>query len=263
MPHTLLIDTEPSLSYAVPPPPLTLRQMRATCTDCAMQQLCLPMGLEKADKNLLDKIIRNRHRICRDESLYQIGDPFKNLYAVRFGHFKTYQINASGKQQITGFQMAGDLLGLDAIGASRYQNEAVALEDSEVCEIPFAGLDTLFGHAPGLLHNFHKMMSQEITREQNVMLLLGTMRAERRFAIFLDNLSSHYMRRGRCANTFQLRMSREDIGNYLGLTNESISRLFLRFKQHGWIKADKREVHLLEPDVLKALASGTKSCLPI
>jgi CRP/FNR family transcriptional regulator len=228
-----------------------------------MHRLCLPMGLDDEDINRLDQIIGRRNRVLRDESLYRMGDPFRNLYAIRFGHFKTFQINPSGEQQITGFQMAGELLGMDAISADRHHCDAVALEDSEVCEIPFTQLEELFGQIPTLLHHFHRLMSQEITREQNVMLLLGNMRAEQRFAAFLINLSSRYAARGYSSNSFQLRMSREDIGNYLGLTIESISRLLSRFKKQGWVKVNKREMKLVNPVMLKALAAGTENGTPV
>jgi CRP/FNR family transcriptional regulator len=237
--------------------------LKSSCAACSMHQLCLPMGLEDADIDRLDKIIGKRRRLERDEALYKMGDPFRNLYAVRFGHFKTYQINAAGEAQITGFQMAGELLGMDAISADRHHCDAVALEDSEVCEIPFAHLEDLFGHVPALLRHFHRIMSREITREQNVMLLLGNMRAEQRFAVFLVNLSARYAARGYSATRFQLRMSREDIGNYLGLTIESISRLLSRFKKLGLVQVDKREVELLEPARLKAMAAGTEQCSPM
>jgi CRP/FNR family transcriptional regulator len=228
-----------------------------------MHQLCLPMGLENDDITRLDNIIGKRRRVLRDERLYQMDEPFRNLYAIRFGHFKTYQVNANGEQQITGFQMAGELLGMDAISGDRHHCDAVALEDSEVCEIPFERLEELFGEVPTLLRHFHRIMSQEITREQNVMLLLGNMRAEQRFAVFLVNLSARYAARGYSATSFQLRMSREDIGNYLGLTIESISRLLSRFKKQGWITVDKREMTLVDPAMLKALAAGTEQCSPM
>jgi CRP/FNR family transcriptional regulator len=250
------------LSY-VESPDFNISALKATCAGCSMHRLCLPMGLDDADISRLDQIIGRRNRILRDESLYRMGDNFKNLYAIRFGHFKTYQINPSGEQQITGFQMAGDLLGMDAISFDRHHCDAVALEDSEVCEIPFAQLEELFGQIPTLLHHFHRLMSQEITREQNVMLLLGNMRAEQRFAAFLINLSSRYAARGYSSNSFQLRMSREDIGNYLGLTIESISRLLSRFKKQGWVKVNKREVKLVNPVMLKALAAGTENGTPV
>jgi CRP/FNR family transcriptional regulator len=243
--------------------PVTLHAIKASCSACSMHQLCLPMGLEDADMDRLDRIIGGRRRLARDERLYAMGEPFRNLYAVRFGHFKTYQVNAAGAAQITGFQMAGELLGMDAISGERHQCDAVALEDSEVCEIPFANLEDLFGQVPALLRHFHRIMSQEITREQNVMLLLGNMRAEQRFAVFLVNLATRYAARGYSSTRFQLRMSREDIGNYLGLTIESISRLLARFRKLGLLQVERREITLLDPVRLRAMAAGTEQCSPM
>ncbi len=241
-------------------PGFNVNALRASCSACSMHQLCLPMGLGESDMHRLDQIIGRRRKVAKDSLLYRMGDPFTNLYAIRLGHFKTYQVSAAGEQQITGFQMAGELLGMDAISADRHHCDAMALEDSEVCEIPFTRLEDLFGTIPTLLHHFHRMMSQEITREQNVMLLLGNMRAEQRFAAFLVNLSSRYAARGYSSTTFQLRMSREEIGNYLGLTIESISRLLSRLKKQGLLRVANREIELLEPSRLKAMAAGTELC---
>jgi CRP/FNR family transcriptional regulator len=225
-----------------------------------MHQLCLPMGLGESDMTRLDDIIGRRRKIAKDTHLYRIGDPFTNLYAIRLGHFKTFQVSPAGEQQVTGFQMAGELLGMDAISTEHHHCDAMALEDSEVCEIPFARLEELFGTIPSLLHHFHRMMSQEITREQNVMLLLGNMRAEQRFAAFLINLSSRYSARGYSSTTFQLRMSREEIGNYLGLTIESISRLLSRLKKQGLLRVANREIELLDITRMRAMAAGTEVC---
>jgi CRP/FNR family transcriptional regulator, anaerobic regulatory protein len=242
---------------------VNVHALRKSCANCSMHQLCLPMGLDDVDINRLDQIIGGRRRVQAGDTLYKAGEPFRNLYAVRFGHFKTSQINAFGGVQITGFQMAGELLGMDAIGTERHQCDATALEDSEVCEIPFARLEDLFAHVPTLLRHFHRIMSQEITREQNVMLLLGNMRAEQRFAVFLVNLATRYAARGYSSTQFQLRMSREDIGNYLGLTIESISRLLARFKKLGLLQVERREITLLDPARLKAMAAGTEQCSPM
>ena len=241
-------------------PSLNIGALKASCSTCSMHQLCLPMGLEDAEINRLDQVIGGRRRVAKDERLYKVGEPFRNLYAIRFGHFKTYQVNARGDAQVTGFQMAGELLGMDAISSGYHSCDAVALEDSEVCEIPFNRLEELFGQVPNLLRHFHRIMSQEITREQNVMLLLGNMRADQRFAAFLINLSTRYAARGYSPNSFALRMSREDIGNYLGLTIESVSRLLSRFKKQELIKVDKREVTLLDPMCIKSIAAGTDIC---
>lgn len=218
------------------------------------------MGLGECDMKRLDKIIGRRRKVPRDAFLYRMNDPFINLYAVRVGHFKTYQINASGEQQITGFQMAGELLGMDAISADRHHCDAIALEDSEACEIPFLRLEELFSTMPTLLHHFHRLMSQEITREQGAMLQLGNMRAEQRFAAFLVNLATRYQARGYSSTSFQLRMSREDIANYLGLTIESISRLLSRLRKQGLLNVSNREIQLLDLPTLKAVAAGTETC---
>lgn len=218
------------------------------------------MGLDEGDMNRLDQIIGRRRKVPKDGTLYRVGDSFTNLYAIRLGHFKTFHINQDGDQQITGFQMAGELLGMDAISTERHQCHAIALEDSEVCEVPFARLQDLFGEIPTLLRHFHRMMSQEITREQSVMLLLGSMRAEQRFAAFLMNLSSRYATRGYSSTQFQLRMGREEIGNYLGLTIESISRLLSKFKKQGLLKVSNRDLEIVDLTALKAVAAGTQSC---
>jgi CRP/FNR family transcriptional regulator len=218
------------------------------------------MGLDTADMERLDQIIGRRRKVPRGATLFRIGDPFASLYAIRLGHFKTFQVNPDGAEQITGFQMAGELLGMDAISTDRHHCNAIALEDSEVCDIPFGSLQHLLVDMPALLRHFHRMMSQEITREQSVMLLLGNMQATQRFAAFLVNLSSRYEARGYSATTFQLRMTREEIGNYLGLTIESVSRLLSKFKKEGMLRVSNREIELLNPAMLKAITAGTRTC---
>ncbi|WP_211465321.1 fumarate/nitrate reduction transcriptional regulator Fnr [Collimonas silvisoli] len=240
-------------------PLLDVTALRSSCLSCSMHQLCLPMGLDESDMQRLDGII-GRRRVPRDGVLYRIGDKFTALYAVRVGQFKTYQANPDGAEQITGFQMSGELLGMDAISTDMHQCDAMALEDSEVCEIPFARLEELFSDIPALLRHFHRIMSKEITREQSVILLLGNMRAEQRFAAFLVNLSSRYAARGYSSTNFQLRMTREDIGNYLGLTIESISRLLSRLKKDGLLAVSNRNLELLDLPALKALAAGNDAC---
>ncbi len=218
------------------------------------------MGLDTADMDRLDQIIGRRRKVPRGGTLFRIGDPFASLFAIRLGHFKTFQVNPDGAEQITGFQMAGELLGMDAISTDRHHCNSIALEDSEVCEIPFGSLQQLLVDMPTLLRHFHRMMSQEITREQSVMLLLGNMQATQRFAAFLVNLSSRYEARGYSATTFQLRMTREEIGNYLGLTIESVSRLLSKFKKEGMLRVSNREIELLNSAMLKAITAGTQTC---
>ncbi len=237
-------------------PSTVSRTSSQKCSVCSLKPLCLPNGLGEAELGQLDKLVVRRRRIERDEDLYRMGENFRNLYVVRFGHFKTYQLNSHGEQQIAGLQMSGDLLGMDAISSGSYSCGAVALEDSEVCEIPYVKLEEMLEQMPQLMRQFHRLMSQEIAREQHMMLFLGNMRAEQRFAVFLLGLSARYAARGYAAGRFQLRMSREDIGNYLSLTIESISRLMTAFRKKGWIDVANREVEILDFDSLKALSLG-------
>jgi CRP/FNR family transcriptional regulator len=254
-----------ALSAASPASPLAAAREAASssalrsCAACGMHRLCLPTGLDEADMKRLDKII-GRRKVARDDFLYRIGDRFNALYAVRVGHFKTYQENLDGDRQITGFQMPGELLGMDAISTELHQCDAVALQDSEVCEIPFARLEQLFGQIPMLLRHFHRIMSHEITSEQNVIMLLGNMRAEQRFAAFLVNLSSRYAARGYSSTRFQLRMTRQDVGNYLGLTIESISRLISKFRKQGLLAVEQRDIEVMDLPALKKLAAGVDAC---
>jgi CRP/FNR family transcriptional regulator len=231
-------------------------ELQSRCASCSLHGLCLSTGLAEGDMQRLDRIM-TRRRVTKGDVLYHMDGKFNNVYAIRLGHFKTYQLSADGTEQITGFQMAGELLGMDGIGTDRHSSYAVALEDSEVCEIPFNRLEELFVEIPTLMRHFHRTMSQEITRDQSAMLLLGNMQAEQRFAAFLINLSTRYKARGYSATSFQLRMSREEIGNYLGLTIESVSRLLTKFKKMEWIDVDKREITINNLDTLKLIALQT------
>lgn len=234
---------------------IPLSSVKSSCANCGTHHLCLPLDLDDNEIERLDQMIGQRRKISRHNVLYRMGDSFHNLYAIRSGHFKTFQTNFSGDEQITGFQMPGDFLGMDAISNNIHQCYAVALEDSVICEISFTHLEQLFLEIPELQRNFHRMMSREITREQNVMLLLGNMTAEQRLSAFFLNLSERYVQRGYSGKEFQLRMTREEIGNYLGLTIESISRLLTRMRQQGLIEVKNRNIELLNIERLKLLLS--------
>jgi len=234
----------------------TAPELTVHCAQCSLRKICLPMGLSGTEIQSLDRIVGHPRRVARGASLFRMNDPFHKIYAIRFGYFKTYQLNARGEQQITGFQMPGELLGLDAVGAEHHHCGASTLEDSEVCEIPFSQLEELFSEIPALLRHFHRLMAQEITREQNAMLLLATMRSDQRIAVFLSNLSARQAARGYSGACFQLRMMREEVGNYLGMTIESVCRQLSRFRKSGLVRVTKREVEILDPVGLRELACG-------
>jgi CRP/FNR family transcriptional regulator, anaerobic regulatory protein len=236
--------------------PITISSLTSSCADCSMHELCLPATVSDEELDRLETIMSKRTRVERGEGLYRAGDVFTSLYAVRLGHFKTVYSEGPATKQITGFQMSGEILGMEGIGQTRHKCSAIALEDSEVCEIPYSRLETLLSEMPSLQAHFHRMMSREIEREHQVMLLLGSMSADQRVAAFLLNLSKRYEARGFSSSHFVLRMTREDIGNYLGLTIESVSRVFSRFKKNDWIEGSPRDVKLLDRKALEDLCNN-------
>lgn len=227
--------------------------LKAACSSCSLQELCLPVGLSRTEVDKLDSIISMRQSAKRGTSLYRIGDPFRNLYAVRAGAFKTVDLSEDGSQKITGFYLSGEILGLDAISTDRQNFGAIALEDSEVCVVPFERLEELLREIPALQHHFHKIMSRDIMRDQGLMLLLAGMKADARLSAFLIGLSQRFANLGYSALRFRLRMTREEIGSYLGLTLETVSRLFSRFSDEGLIRIDRREVEILDLAALRAV----------
>jgi CRP/FNR family transcriptional regulator len=206
----------------------------------------VPMVFGAEDMGDIEELVYTHRRIKRGENLYRAGDDFHSLYTVRTGFFKTIQTLEDGRDQVTGFHMAGDLLGMDGIGSEAHDCDAIALEDSDVCVIPYSRLMELARTMHGLQHRFHKAMSQEIVRERGVMLLLGIMRAEERLAVFLLNLSKRFTERGYSPSQFVLRMTREEIGSYLGLKLETVSRAFSKFQSMGLISVQQKHISILD-----------------
>ncbi|MEP7182298.1 MAG: fumarate/nitrate reduction transcriptional regulator Fnr [Betaproteobacteria bacterium] len=218
-----------------------------------MRELCLPMGLNPDEIRQVDSLVGTRVRLKKGDSLYRAGDTFSALYAVRLGSLKTTVLAEDGREQVSGYHMLGDIIGLDGIGSDRHGCQALALEDTEVCVLPFERLEDLARDLPPLQHNLYQFLSKEIARDHSIMLLLGSMRAEERLAVFLINLSERYRRRGYSSTEFVLRMTREEIGSYLGLKLETVSRLFSRFQEEGLIQVQGRAVKLLDITALKQL----------
>ena len=225
-----------------------IAHIHTPCSACKLREVCLPCGLNAVDSTLLGEMQYTRKRVKRGESLFRAGGAFDSLYAVRAGFFKSSVVLEDGRDQVTGFHMAGEILGLDGIGTERHTADAIALEDSEVCIIPYARLEE-----PGLQRQLHKVMSRELVRDQGVMTLLGTMRSEERLAAFLLNLSHRFVARGYSPSEFHLRMTRDEIGSYLGLSLETVSRLFSRFQDEGHIAVQQKHIRILDVAGLKAV----------
>ena len=233
--------------------PITMTSLKAACSQCNLRELCLPYGLSEQEVELIDSMVGVRRRIKRQQHLYRAGESFEAIYAIRSGFFKTDVLLEDGRDQVTGFQMAGEILGMDGISGESHTCNAVALEDSEICVIPFAHLERLSREIQALQHHFHKVMSREIVRDHGVMMLLGTMRAEERLAAFLLNLSQRFTARGYSPAEFHLRMTRDEIGSYLGLKLETDSRAFSRFQDEGFISVQQKHIRILDIAGLKTL----------
>ncbi|MFN5046628.1 fumarate/nitrate reduction transcriptional regulator Fnr [Roseateles sp.] len=232
---------------------------KVACSSCNLRELCLPVGLSRNDLEQLDSLVATRRTVSRGDTLFRTGDAFQSLYAVRTGFFKTCVSAEDGRDQVTGFQMAGELLGLDGISNDRHSCDAVALEDSQVCVIPYSQLEELSREFTDLQHQFHKIMSREIVRDHGVMLLLGSMRAEERLAAFLLNLTQRLQARGFSASSLVLRMTREEIGSYLGLKLETVSRTFSKFQDEGLLEVKQRQIRIVDQAGLQALVNSS-SC---
>jgi CRP/FNR family transcriptional regulator len=222
----------------------------------------MPLGLNEDELKRLDDLVATRRKIVRGESLYRNGEKFSALYAIRTGFFKTTVTAEDGRDQVTGFQMAGEVIGLDGIVSDHHTCDAVAIEDAEVCVMNFDRLEDLSREINALQRHVHKIMSREIVRENGVMLLLGSMRADERLAAFLLNLVQRLHERGFSQSELVLRMTREEIGSYLGLKLETVSRTFSKFVEEGIVEVKQRHVRILNPDALKLMVN-TQNCQPI
>jgi CRP/FNR family transcriptional regulator len=233
-----------------------LVKVKVSCKDCNLSELCLPRGLHQDELASLDRIVKRTTPLHKGDYLFRSGDPLGSIYAVRSGAVKLYTLSDTGDEQVLGFYLPGELVGLDAINAESHRGYAIALETSSYCSIPFPQLEDICQQLPGLAHQFLKLMSREISHENRLLLTLATRSAEERIASFLLNLSGRFHRLGYSAQEFRLPMPRRDIGLYLGLTIETVSRIFSRLQRDRIIAADRRFVRVLNAAALDQLCSG-------
>jgi len=246
----------PLRTTAMPRARATLRDVsraQTQCSACNLLDKCLSADLDADTKRQLDDLVTTRVRLRKGETLYRAGGSFTALYAIRSGSLKTLLLAEDGREQVAGYHMPGEILGLDGVGNQAHECQAIALEDSEVCVLPFDRVEQIARESAAFQHNVHRYLSREIARQRTLMLLLGTMRADQRLAAFLLDLSQRYQARGYSSSEFILRMTREEIGSYLGLKLETISRLLSRLQQEGLIQVQGRVVKLLERPALRQL----------
>ena len=224
------------------------------CKTCSLSSLCLPVSLNMTEMDRLDDIIEKSRPLKKGEHLFNQGEEFTSVYAVRAGSIKSYTLTNEGEEQITGFFFPGELIGLSGLDNNTYPMSAKVLETTTVCEIPFDRLDDLSGQMPELRRQMLRTMSKELRDDQQMMLLLSKKNAEQRVATFLVKLSARYRSRGYSPTQFRLSMSRNEIGNYLGLAVETVSRIFTRFQNMDLLKVDGKEVQLTNLSEMYSLA---------
>jgi len=242
------------------PMPLNFPAIKVACSNCNLRELCMPLALNDQQLQRIDDLVATRRKVKRGGTLFRNGEVFTSLFAIRSGFFKTCVATEDGRDQVTGFQMAGEIIGLDGIVGDRHTCDAVALEDAEVCVMPFDHIETLSREVTALQSHVHKIMSREIVREHGVMLLLGSMRAEERLAAFLLNLVQRLHARGFSRSELILRMTREEIGSYLGLKLETVSRTFSKFVDEGIMEVKQRHVRIVDADALKRIVNSQQAC---
>ncbi len=228
---------------------------QVNCTNCRLNAICLPIALESEEIDQLDEIIQRGKPLRKNEHLYRVNDHFSSVYAVRSGTLKAYTITDDGKEQVTGFYFPGEIVGMDGICKHAHASSAKALETSAICEIPFERLEELSAKIPSLQRHFFQLLSHEIAEDQQLITLLSKNTAEERIASLMLSISARNARRKLSAVNFRLPMSRTDIGNYLGLTVETVSRVFSRLQKHGILAVDNKEITILDIDGLKKMAN--------
>ena len=234
---------------------MNVPSIKVACSNCNLRELCMPMELSADELERIDALVATRRKVKRGQALFRNGETFASLYAIRTGFFKTCIATEDGRDQVTGFQMAGEIIGLDGIVNDHHTCDAVALEDAEVCVMPFDRIEDISREVNALQHHVHKIMSREIVREHGVMLLLGSMRAEERVAAFLLNLVQRLHARGFSKSELMLRMTREEIGSYLGLKLETVSRTFSKFVEEGVVDVKQRHIRILDTDALRRIVN--------
>jgi len=225
---------------------IEIHELKQACSNCHMREICMPIGATPELLKKLDELLFVRRRLKSGTALYHAGGRFHAFYAVKSGFIKTETLNEDGRSHVTGFYMMGEVFGFDGIATDEHMCTARALEDTEVCIIPLDRVEHAGHEFDQLQHHFYKLMSREIVRDHTIMMVLGSMNGEERLAAFLLNLSQRFYERGYSASNFVLRMKRDEIGSYLGLKLETVSRIFTKFQEQGLLDVRRRNVRILD-----------------
>lgn len=227
----------------------------SSCAYCSVRRLCLPVSVDKQEVNVIEELVTGRPQMEKSDYLFHAGDKFQSLYAIKSGAIKTYGTTRDGREQITGFHFAGELIGLDAIGNNMHNCNAVALEKTVVCELPYKNIEDISAEIPSIHKEITRLMSLEIRNDEEMLMAIGSMRAEQRVACFLFSLYRRLMQRSKEKSSFRLPMTREEIGNYLGLSLETVSRRMSSLHEEGVLVVENRLIKLKDIDRLQALCS--------
>lgn len=223
---------------------------QVACSQCSLGEICLPKNLTDEDRMRFEQIVHRSRPIHAGQHIFRSGDDFTSAASVRTGSFKSYAIDQDGQEQVLGFYLPGEIIGLDAIHEGRHQANVMALDTSAVCSLPFNAMSGLARNMPDLQQELFRVMSQRISELES---LSGDLSADERIALFLKSLSKRFARRGYSEREFILSMSRRDIASYLRLATETVSRVLARFQQRGLIEVDRKLVKILDLEGLEAL----------
>lgn len=225
-----------------------------SCGECRLGELCLPIALDASEILRLDEIVKQGRALSKGDYLYHQNEEFRAIYAIRAGSFKTFKTTRDGIEQVTGLYLPGEIMGMDGIGNNRHGSSAIALETGSYCEIPFHLLEDLSTKIPSLQGRFVRLMGQEIVKDRQMLTLINYNAADERVAALLLSISSRNHQRKLSATHFRLPMTRADIGSYLGVTLETVSRVLGRLQKLAIIKVDNREIEVLDMNALKKIA---------
>ena len=235
---------------------VNFKALKASCNTCSLSELCLPRGLDTEDLQTLDDIIEQRTLLHKKELVFKQGSSSGCIYAVRSGCVKTFTTAKDGEEQILGFHLPGEILGLDGFDNKIHSCSAVALDTSTICELPVNELNVLCVKMPGLQQQLLSLISDEISKDHTMLLLLARRNAEQKLATFLSNIAERLKARGYSSNSFELVMSRSDIGNYLGIADETVSRLLTKFRDKNIIAVNRKNIEILDHQLLNNVAEG-------